>query len=284
MVSQVDNELERLNRVLDDLAAERDPRDRPFLTPAEAELAETAALLKAAGADHGHDLPDDAFVQRLGATLAASRTEEAIEPTPESKPESEYGPGFGPEHEQSHDDVSRRGLLGRIAAAAAALAAGAGAGTVLRGEVDSAAAADAYHAGYRHAISEPLSAPMVPHDRGRWSHTKLNAKAIPAGSAARFRVGAVEGFMVKPADGSALYAVSAACTHMGCMISWLDSTRTFLCPCHGAQYNADGSRLNGVPRHPLPRLTQWIDDHGDIFIWTVDEHPAITTPLKYSRP
>lgn len=55
--------LERLNRVLDDLAAERDPRDRPFLLPDEAKLAAMAALLKAARDEPA--TPEAAFLEAL---------------------------------------------------------------------------------------------------------------------------------------------------------------------------------------------------------------------------
>ncbi len=261
------DDLERLNRVLDDLAAERDPRDRPFLTPEEIELAETAALLKAA--DEERSAPDELFLEHLGARIAAARSSE-------DAPAEEQGAG-----------VSRRGLLGRIATAAAGLAAGAGAGVALRGQMDAAAATDAYKqghaAGYHQATTEPLMAPMVPDDRGRWYATGYNVASIAAGSAVRFRAGAVEGFLVKPRGGK-VYALSAACTHMGCMITWLNSTGTFLCPCHGAQYNADGSRLSGVARHPLPQLWIKTDAQGNVHVWSVDEHPTVTTPLQYQRP
>ena len=39
------NDLERLNRLLDDLAAERDPAERAALSARDVELAETAAFL-----------------------------------------------------------------------------------------------------------------------------------------------------------------------------------------------------------------------------------------------
>ena len=42
----MDEDTERLNRVLDDLAAERDPRERAELSAADVELAQTAAFLK----------------------------------------------------------------------------------------------------------------------------------------------------------------------------------------------------------------------------------------------
>jgi hypothetical protein len=67
-------DLERLNRLLDDLAAERDVVERAALSAADVELAETAAFLKAV--DAARMLPSDAFVRRLGAQLAAARQNE----------------------------------------------------------------------------------------------------------------------------------------------------------------------------------------------------------------
>ena len=71
---------------------------------------------------------------------------------------------------------------------------------------------------------------------------------------------------------------------MGCMVSWLDGANTFLCPCHGAQYNADGTVLSGIARHPLPRLRLWSDEHGKLHVWAVEEHPTDTTLEPYTRP
>ena len=65
------HDLERLNRVLDDLAAERDVAERAALSAAEVELAAMAAFLKAA--DAARLRPSAAFVRRLGAHLAAAR-------------------------------------------------------------------------------------------------------------------------------------------------------------------------------------------------------------------
>jgi hypothetical protein len=67
-------DLERLNRLLDDLAAKRDVAERVALSAAHVELVETAALLKAV--DAARLLPSQAFVRRLGAPLAAARQNE----------------------------------------------------------------------------------------------------------------------------------------------------------------------------------------------------------------
>jgi hypothetical protein len=63
-------DLERLNRLLDDLAVERDVAERAALCAADVELAQTAAFLKAV--DAARLMPRAAFVQRLGAQLAAA--------------------------------------------------------------------------------------------------------------------------------------------------------------------------------------------------------------------
>jgi hypothetical protein len=68
------HDLERLNRLLDDLAGERDVAERAALSAADAALAETAAFLKAG--DAARLIPSAAFVQRLGAHLAAARQQE----------------------------------------------------------------------------------------------------------------------------------------------------------------------------------------------------------------
>ena len=262
------DDLERLSRVLDDLAAERDPRDRADLSAAEADLAETAAMLKAAHVERA--LPREEFVARLGERLAAARAEEK-----QAEPRTETASAV------AASGVSRRGLLGRLAGAAAGLAVGAGTG-----------AAAAYNQGYTHGrhdgyadqVKKPFSQPLVEKDRGEWIDTGLTAHSVAPGQAVRFRAGAIEGFLVNPGNGAPLYALSAACTHMGCMVSWLDSAETFLCPCHGAQYRSDGSVLNGIARQPLPKIDVKRDSWGHLLVYAVAPHPRVTTLAPYSQP
>ena len=45
-------------------------------------------------------------------------------------------------------------------------------------------------------------------------------------------------------DGDA-HAVSAVCTHMGCLVHWNDGERSWDCPCHGSRFDVDGSVLHG---------------------------------------
>ena len=46
-------------------------------------------------------------------------------------------------------------------------------------------------------------------------------------------------------DDGALHAVSAACTHMGCILGWNETDRSWDCPCHGSRFALDGSVIHG---------------------------------------
>lgn len=271
------DEVERIHRLLDDMAAERRSEIRPALTPDESALAETAAFLKTT---HDGGMPDPQFVDRLGARLASLRAPASADPAPPAVASTPAPtPAAG---------LSRRGLLGRLGAAAVGLAAGAGAGEAARGRQDSAAAAAAYdrgaREGYRRAVDGQYNVPMVPPDRGEWLGTGIARTAVSPGHAVRFRAGAIEGFLVDPGGGEPIFAVSASCTHMGCLLNWLDAAGTFLCPCHGAQYQADGTVLSGIARHPLPRLQVRVSSAGLVEVWAVGAHAADTSVLPYREP
>ena len=51
-------------------------------------------------------------------------------------------------------------------------------------------------------------------------------------------------------DGS-LRAVSARCTHLGCIVNWNDAERSWDCPCHGSRFAPDGKVLQGPATRPL---------------------------------
>jgi cytochrome b6-f complex iron-sulfur subunit len=48
------------------------------------------------------------------------------------------------------------------------------------------------------------------------------------------------------------YAVSAVCTHLGCMTQWNPAAKLIQCPCHGSVFKSDGT----VEQGPAPRALQ----------------------------
>ena len=51
--------------------------------------------------------------------------------------------------------------------------------------------------------------------------------------------------------GSAVTALSLACTHQGCEVLWVEEENGYRCPCHAGTYDALGNVLGGPPPAPL---------------------------------
>lgn len=49
-------------------------------------------------------------------------------------------------------------------------------------------------------------------------------------------------------------ALSALCTHRGCLLEWDRDRRVLSCPCHMGLFDAHGNVLKGLPPRPLPRF------------------------------
>jgi cytochrome b6-f complex iron-sulfur subunit len=50
------------------------------------------------------------------------------------------------------------------------------------------------------------------------------------------------------------FALSATCTHLGCMTRYEKENDRIFCPCHGSQFAVDGTVTGGPAPRPLPRL------------------------------
>lgn len=58
-------------------------------------------------------------------------------------------------------------------------------------------------------------------------------------------------YVIRTAAG--FYALSAVCTHLGCVTRYDASRRGIFCPCHGSRYSLDGAVTDGPAPRPLAR-------------------------------
>ncbi|WP_416670549.1 FAD-dependent oxidoreductase [Egbenema bharatensis] len=48
-------------------------------------------------------------------------------------------------------------------------------------------------------------------------------------------------------ESGTVHAVSATCTHLGCIVNWNSAEKSWDCPCHGGRFSCDGEVLHGPP-------------------------------------
>lgn len=46
-------------------------------------------------------------------------------------------------------------------------------------------------------------------------------------------------------ENGTLHSYSAVCTHLGCIVKWNASEKSFDCPCHGSRFSYSGQVING---------------------------------------
>lgn len=61
--------------------------------------------------------------------------------------------------------------------------------------------------------------------------------------------------------GGSLTAVSAVCTHLGCLVQWKADEDLIYCACHGARYTENGEIISGP--QPLPLAQYAVRVEGD---------------------
>jgi cytochrome b6-f complex iron-sulfur subunit len=52
-------------------------------------------------------------------------------------------------------------------------------------------------------------------------------------------------------DPGEFIALSAVCTHLGCIVNWRPEEEIFFCPCHAGKFSRTGQVLGGPPPTPL---------------------------------
>lgn len=81
---------------------------------------------------------------------------------------------------------------------------------------------------------------------------RIPADQLALWEAQRILVRGTPGFVVRTPE--QIYACSAVCPHLGCVVKWNRSRRVFFCPCHGARFAPDGRVLGGPSPAPLQRF------------------------------
>ena len=76
---------------------------------------------------------------------------------------------------------------------------------------------------------------------------------LPAGEAAILKLDGKRTAVFRDEAGR-VHAVSAVCTHMGCVLGWNPVDRTWDCPCHGSRFALDGSVIHGPATTSLERI------------------------------
>lgn len=81
---------------------------------------------------------------------------------------------------------------------------------------------------------------------------------VAAGKAHFFQYHGKPAVVLQPAPGE-FVALSAVCTHLGCVVAWQEQAGEFLCPCHGGRFSAAGQVLGGPPPSPLETIAVELD-------------------------
>jgi isorenieratene synthase len=92
------------------------------------------------------------------------------------------------------------------------------------------------------SVTSPVPPPIVV--------ATVDAAAVPSSGFTQVATSAGTSVWVGRQAGAYL-ALSARCTHMGCVVAWTPEQDSFICPCHGGQFDRQGKVMKGPPQAPL---------------------------------
>lgn len=73
-----------------------------------------------------------------------------------------------------------------------------------------------------------------------------------------------EVYIVRTAMG--FFALSAICTHLGCITQWKAALNLIACPCHGSRFKEDGTVVHGPAPRPLPHFAMRLMPDGTLLV------------------
>ncbi len=94
---------------------------------------------------------------------------------------------------------------------------------------------------------------------GAGSLVRVAKKDVQVGGAFFFNYKGHPAVVLQPKAGDYI-ALTAVCTHLGCIVKWVNEKGEFLCPCHGGRFSATGQVLGGPPPRPLETYSVKIEE------------------------
>lgn len=122
------------------------------------------------------------------------------------------------------------------------------------GSVSVAAAGTAVF-GYQYLSPNVLYEPSPIVDAGKPDHYPPDSVTLDPQTAI---------YIVRSAQG--FFALSAICTHLGCLTAYKPDLGIIACPCHGSKFNKEGVKIAGPAPRPLPWLRMWLGDDGNLLV------------------
>ncbi len=273
-----------LERYIEELQAGRVAHPPADLTPERARIYRMAALFRSASPEAAEPRPE--FVASLHARLLAE-TDETDQNTAPRLPSVRLPEQPSTAQKEQEEQLpitsqpssaprkarffSRRSLLGGSAVAAASLVVGSGIGAAFE-KSTTGQSTQGVAATSTPSTRYPTSMPIVPSDVAIPYFVTTLAEL--GNSAVRFTTDTLTGYVIlSDGDDSGVpkgevVAMSAACTHMGCIVQWQDADHSFHCPCHGGIFTEYGQPDKASPIRylaALPRLETLIKD-GKVYV------------------
>jgi Rieske Fe-S protein len=223
------------------------------LTPAQARAYRMATLFHAATPGVGE--PDPDFAAQLQAHLEQELQSMQHDSRPIALPRKAR--------------VSRRLLLTGSATVAASVALGAGIDHIVERKQQTGPDANDTNQEIVVKVASPLD----------WF--PVTTVATLATSAVKFRVESLNGaklftgYVVRAdsttSEQGKIIALSAACTHKGCIVDWSATDHKFHCPCHGGTFTQDGGvdttqTSSWLYLDPLPMLEAREEANGQVSV------------------
>ena len=104
-----------------------------------------------------------------------------------------------------------------------------------------------------YAVGKYLFPPGALASEGEGGAVRIPFSELPVGTAKIIRYKGKPSIIVRASDRS-VRALSAACTHLGCIVKWDSAKEALICPCHAAFFDLNGNVIGGPAPSPLQSL------------------------------